>query len=88
MGFMGIMPSSSLTERQAAVFRHFTVGPIPARIQRLEFHMPFVIYYDKDRHGDRPLQPPSCVDMVFQGHKGKETLKERGPEGGTKQSLR
>ncbi|KAK2519431.1 hypothetical protein Q9233_011958 [Columba guinea] len=49
--------------------------------------MSFVICYDKDRHGDGPLQPPSCADMVFQGRKGKETLKERGLEGATEQSL-
>lgn len=85
---MGILLSSLLTERQAAVFRLFIVGPKPARIQCLEFHVPFVIRYDKGSHSERPLQPPSCVDMVFQCHKGKETLKERGLEGGTEQSLR
>lgn len=84
---MGILLSSLLTERQAAVFRLFTVGPKPARIQHLEVHVPFVICYDKGSHSDRHLQPPSCVDMVFQGHKGKETLQERGLEGGTEQSL-
>ncbi|KAJ7410185.1 hypothetical protein BTVI_54068 [Pitangus sulphuratus] len=53
-------------------------------MQSPEFHMPFVICYDKDRHGNRPLQPPSCMDMVFHGHK----RKERGVESGTKQFLR
>lgn len=81
------MLSSSLTERQAVVFGHFTVGQKLARIQCLEFHMSFVICCDKDRHGDGPLQPPSCADMVFQGRKGKKTLKERGLEGATEQSL-
>lgn len=46
--------------------------------------MLLVICYDKERYSDRPLQPPSCLDMVFQGHKGKETLKERGLEGESK----
>ncbi|KAK2524139.1 hypothetical protein Q9966_011750 [Columba livia] len=62
-------------------------GFLHPKIQCLEFHMSFVICCDKDRHGDGPLQPPSCADMVFQGRKGKKTLKERGLEGATEQSL-
>lgn len=63
------------------------MGPKPAKVRRLEFHVPPVICCDKGRHGDGPPQPPSCVDMVFQGHIGKESLKARGPAGGTEQSL-